>query len=76
VGIPARVATGLLYADDRFFYHAWNEIFVGTWVPVDALLNQVPADPTHIRLIAGGLDRQVQLLRILGKLSIQVLAYE
>jgi hypothetical protein len=75
-GIPTRIAAGLLYADDRFFYHAWNEVYVGEWVAVDSLLNQVPADPTHIRLLVGEMDRQVQLVRVIGRLDIQVLDYE
>jgi transglutaminase-like putative cysteine protease len=75
-GIPTRVAAGLLYAEGRFFYHAWDEVFVGEWVAVDPLMNQVPADPTHIRLILGELDRQVQLVRVLGRLGIKVIDYE
>jgi hypothetical protein len=75
-GVPTRVVTGLLYADGRFFYHAWNEVNVGKWVAVDALLNQVPADPTHIRIIIGGLERQVRLVRLIGKLQIQVVDYQ
>jgi hypothetical protein len=70
------VAAGLLYAEGRFFYHAWDEVFVGEWVAVDPLMNQVPADPTHIRLILGELDRQVQLVRVLGRLGIKVIDYE
>lgn len=76
LGIPTRVAAGLLYADGRFFYHAWNEVFLGEWVAVDSLMNQVPADPTHIRLVAGELDRQVRLLGAIGRVKIQVLDYE
>lgn len=75
-GIPARVAAGLLYVDGRFYYHAWNEVYVGKWVAVDALLNQVPADPTHIRLVIGGLENQVKLVRLIGKLGIDILEYE
>jgi hypothetical protein len=75
-GIPTRIAAGLLYTQGRFFYHAWNEAYVGEWLAVDPLLNQVPADPTHIRLIVGELDRQVQLVRVIGRLGIRVLDYE
>jgi hypothetical protein len=39
-------------------------------------MNQVPADPTHVRLIIGELDRQVELVGTLGRLSIKVLDYE
>ena len=75
-GIPTRMVAGVLYMDGRFFYHAWNEVNVGEWVAMDALLNQVPADATHIRLVTGGLERQVELLGVIGRLRIRVLAYE
>jgi transglutaminase-like putative cysteine protease len=75
-GIPTRVVSGLLYSEDRFYYHAWNEVYVGEWLAVDSLMNQVPADPTHIRLIRGGLERQVRLVKLLGRLHIKVLEYE
>jgi hypothetical protein len=76
VGIPTRIVAGLLYTKGRFYYHAWNEVYVGEWIAVDSLLNQVPADPTHVRLITGGLDRQVRLVRALGRLGIKVIDYE
>ena len=76
VGVPTRIVAGLLYTKGRFYYHAWNEVYVGEWVAVDSLLNQVPADPTHVRLITGGLDRQVRLVRALGRLGIKVIDYE
>jgi transglutaminase-like putative cysteine protease len=76
VGIPTRIVAGLLYSKGRFYYHAWNEVYVGEWVAVDSLLNQVPADPTHVRLITGALDRQVRLVRALGRLGINVIDYE
>jgi transglutaminase-like putative cysteine protease len=75
-GIPTRIVTGLLYTEGRFFYHAWDEVFLGEWIAVDPLMNQVPADPTHVRLIIGELDRQVELVGTLGRLSIKVLDYE
>ncbi len=75
-GIPTRIAAGLLYTEGRFFYHAWDEVYVGEWIAVDPLLNQVPADPTHVRLIIGELDRQVELVRVLGRLGIKVVDYE
>jgi len=74
--IPTRIVSGLLYTEGRFFYHAWNEVYLGEWIAVDALMNQVPADPTHVRLIVGELDRQVELVRTLGRVSIKVLEYE
>jgi len=75
-GIPTRIVAGLLYADGSFFYHAWNEVYLGRWVSVDATLDQVPADPTHVRLILGGPDRQVELVRVMGQLGIRVVDYQ
>lgn len=45
-GIPARNVTGLVYADfgdegGIFGFHAWSEVWLGKWVPVDATVNIV-----------------------------------
>lgn len=73
-GIPARVAAGLVYSEYSFFYHAWVEAFVGQWVSADPVMGQLPADATHIRLIRGNLQEQVAILRLLGKMKVEVLA--
>ena len=72
-GIPARTAAGLVYLDGRFYYHAWPEVYLGNWVAVDPTLGQFPADAAHVRLVIGGLARQVELLPILGRLRLEVL---
>ncbi len=72
-GIPARMDSGLVLMDGRFYYHAWNEVYVGKWVTVDPTFGQFPADASHIRLAEGGLDKQVKLLKAVGKLRITVL---
>jgi transglutaminase-like putative cysteine protease len=74
VGLPARVATGLTYIDRKFYYHAWPEVFVGEWVAVDPTLGQFPADAAHLRFAVGGLGRQMDLLRLIGKLEIDVIS--
>ena len=33
--IPARTASGLAYVNGKFYFHAWPEIFLGTWVAVE-----------------------------------------
>ncbi len=77
-GVPTRIVAGLAYRDGRFSYHAWNEVWAGgeRWVAVDATWGQVPADVGHLRFVTGGLDRQVDLLRLMGRLRIRVLALE
>jgi hypothetical protein len=73
VGLPARVATGLAYVDRKFYYHAWPEVFVGEWIAVDPTLGQFPADAAHLRFALGGLGRQLDLLRLIGSLEIDVI---
>ena len=72
LGIPAQVQAGILYQEGRFFYHAWAKVYLGAWVSVDPVLNQVPADATHICLVEGDLDRQMDILRMMGRLKVEV----
>jgi hypothetical protein len=73
-GIPARVDAGLAYIDGKFYYHAWPEVFLGDWVAVDPTFGQFPADAAHLRFTIGGLGRQAEMIRLMGKLKIEVLA--
>lgn len=71
VGIPARVVAGAMYVDGAFAYHAWNELWIGDWVAVDATLGQVPADATHVKLVEGGPAAHVELATVLGRLGFE-----
>ncbi len=73
VGLPARAVAGLLYRGGRFYYHAWPEVYLGDWVAVDPTLDQFPADAAHVRFVIGGLARQVELVRLIGSLKLEVL---
>ena len=79
VGIPARIAVGLVFVRGAFYYHAWPEVYIeerggrGLWLPVDPTLNQFPADATHLRLAHGGLDKQTAILPLIGRLKMTVL---
>ncbi len=72
-GVPTRIAVGVAHSDGSFFYHAWPEIYVGKWVPIDPTWGQFPADATHIRLLTGGIEKQLQIGSAIGKLEIEVL---
>ena len=72
-GIPARAAAGLAYLDGKFYYHAWPEVYLGEWVAVDPTFDQFPADAAHLRFVTGGLGEQAILLRLMGRLQIDVL---
>ncbi len=73
LGLPARTAVGLVYVNGSFFYHAWPEVWLGAWVAVDPTFGQVPADASHIRFVVGGLAEQVEIVRLIGNLDIEVL---
>lgn len=74
VGIPARAAAGLAYVGGKFYYHAWPEVFLGDWVAVDPTFGQFPADAAHLRFVIGGFSKQAELLRLLGRLRIDVVS--
>ena len=74
-GIPTRGAAGLAYIDGRFYYHAWPEAWLGGWVPIDPTFDQFPADAAHLRFVHGGVDSQAELLRVIGRLEIEVLDF-
>jgi transglutaminase-like putative cysteine protease len=72
LGLPARAVAGLVYLDGSFFYHAWPEVWLGDWVAVDPTFGQTPADATHLRFTTGSLAQQVEIARLIGALSIEV----
>ena len=75
LGLPARTAVGLVYLDGSFFYHAWPEVWLaGEWVAVDPTFDQAPADAAHIRFVVGGLAQQVEIVRLIGALDIDVVS--
>jgi transglutaminase-like putative cysteine protease len=82
LGLPARIAVGLVYLRGAFYYHAWPEVWVdesrgrGLWLAVDPTLNQFPADATHVRLTRGGLERQAAILGLVGHARLEVLDVE
>jgi hypothetical protein len=72
LGLPARTAAGLVYLRGHFYYHAWPEVWLGQWVAVDPTFDQFPADASHLRFVIGGLARQVELLRLIGRVTVTV----
>jgi len=78
VGIPTRMAIGVVWSDElgAFFYHAWPEVLMGEWVPVDPTLGQPVADATHLRLLTGGLQSWFRLVPFLGQMQVKVVEVE
>jgi len=54
-GIPARVVgRGRSNLDGAFYYHAWTELWLGTWVSARRRLSaQLPTDATHVKAARG-----------------------
>ena len=71
LGVPARPTVGIAYLPDRdrFFYHAWVEVWDGGWVAIDPTFGQFPADIGHVRFVVGGLSEQVEMFRVIGQLK-------
>jgi transglutaminase-like putative cysteine protease len=80
VGIPARIAAGLVYSErmgNAFYYHAWPEVKLGgptEWVPLDPTLGQFPADGTHLKLATGDLDKQIEIMGLLGRVKLSLVS--
>ncbi|MCO4770267.1 MAG: transglutaminase domain-containing protein [Deltaproteobacteria bacterium] len=78
VGLPTRLAAGIVYsesifADGAFYYHAWPEVWLGDrWFAVDPTFGQTPADATHVKLVEGELDKQTELMGVIGRLRLSV----
>lgn len=75
-GVPARISVGLVYLRGSFFYHAWVEVYTGQWITIDPTLNQMPADVTHICFIRGNIDKQVEIIALIGKIKLEVMDFE
>lgn len=77
-GIPSRIAAGLVWSSrmgDNFYYHAWPEVQLGgptDWVPVDPTFGQFPADATHLKVVNGDLDKQIEIMGMMGKVSFRL----
>lgn len=74
-GLPTRMAAGIVYMKNGFYYHAWPEVWLNEWVAVDPTFNQFPADATHIRFVTGDLGKQAEIMKLVGKLKVDVLEY-
>ena len=77
-GIPARQVCGLVFDGSRFGYHAWDEIYLGKWIPADATINRVGIPAGYIKLgeMEEGEEAMAQsytgMLKLFGNISIEV----
>ncbi len=71
--IPTKIILGIVYLNGKFYYHAWNEVFLGKWVSVDSTLNQLPVDASHIKFLEGDISRSSEIMKLVGKLNLQII---
>ncbi len=70
--IPCKVVSGLIYTEGAFYYHAWVECWVGSWVPFDATLPTDFVDATHIKLAEGDATTMFGLAKVIGSLKVEL----
>lgn len=88
VGIPARAAVGIMYAEGIFAYHMWPEVYVGRWIGMDAKWIAVDeetgeyyTDATHLKFGRSSLDEKIfeemvqAISEIIGNLKIEIIDY-
>jgi len=39
-GVPTRMAAGIVYMKNGFYYHAWPEVWLGEWTAIDPTFGQ------------------------------------
>ncbi len=73
-GIPTEITVGLIYQDGAYYYHAWDAVYLGNrWYFVDPIFHEFPASIGHIMLKRGGIDKQSDIISIVGRLKISIL---
>jgi hypothetical protein len=85
--IPSRIAVGMVYIEGRnvFGGHMWTEAWLdGKWIPLDATLGRGGIGAAHIKLAESSFAQDgpapiaifVPLLKVLGKMKIEVVSAE
>ncbi len=72
-GVPARLASGLIYDDGAFYYHAWAEAWTGRdWVGVDSTRSRRGLSPLYIKTAQGNVEEAYNF-PFLGNAKLKVL---
>ena len=81
-GIPTKQCVGIVYADGKFLYHAWPEVWVGAgantdiaagWVALEPTFGAPFADATHIKLAEGEITDIARVAADVGSYQISVI---
>jgi hypothetical protein len=73
-GIPCAIVSGLVFNDGRFYYHAWNLVYLNSaWTDADSTFGQMPADASHVILAIGDISDGLEIMQFLQKIRFKVL---
>lgn len=82
VGIPTRLAAGIVHYEGDFAYHMWVEVWNGeAWYALDPTVGRGSVDATHIKLadsaVRGGrvAELSVGIMRVFNRLGVKVIEY-
>lgn len=71
--VPARLVSGLVLMEGRYYYHAWVEVWDGmNWVGVDSTRPQTLVGGTHLKLAQGTVE-EAYTFTFLDRVRIEVL---
>lgn len=78
-GVPARVCSGVIYHDGRFYYHAWVECRLTDgadgWHPFDPTLPDGFVDATHVKFTEGDPLSMYGSISLIGQLKAEITAH-
>ena len=72
-GIPAKTVVGVVYLRGAFYYHAWSEVWLGDWVVPRFGIQPISRRRDPFKFLEGEIDRQIDILQLIGNLKIEVL---
>jgi transglutaminase-like putative cysteine protease len=79
-GLPTRICSGIVYFQDGFFYHAWNEVQLTDgpdgWYPFDSTLDSDFVDATHVKFAQGDPVEMFAAIRVIGQIKAEILEYK
>lgn len=82
-GIPSRVAVGLVFHGNAFYYHMWTEVLLnGCWIGLDATRGQGGISAGYIKLGDSTLGQgdamsvALPVIQFVGQLEIEILSAE
>lgn len=77
-GLPTKQCVGIAYANGKFLYHAWPEVWVGgdQWIALEPTWGAPFADATHIKLAEGEITDIFNIAADMGRYQVKVLSAE